>query len=758
MALKVSFSLDWERALTWILFALAFTPLVTTSLTLFPFVFPKTVFIRVLVTVFWALLALLFVRSKLRKSEMPVRLRFEAFREPLVISLFLFAGASLVSTLLGVDPYHSFFGTVERGEGLIQLLYLLLFLAAALLVFRGKDWIAFLKLTVLTGAVVAADAIRAFSEFGIRPNGSFIGNPTFIAAYLLFVFFAVFVVLGSKPSRFFKYASYTAGLLGIAAFAVSNTRGAFAGLLAGLVAVAAYFAARGGENTVSLFSEKIRVKTLGVIFLIVFFTLAAVFILTIENPFWQRVPGLDRLTEVSLEDSTVQSRLLSIGTSLDAVNPSKNSALKFLVGWGPDNYNVAYNTHFNPAVQRYEGLWFDRAHNKLLDVLVMTGIVGLALYLLVWYFTLRFVFRKQKEGAGEGGASMLHAAVLFFATAYFVQNLFVFDQVTNHIPLFFFFGFVAYLSSRAKQEGAVDRERWNAAFGKAVPVLAALLLFSLVAYVAIPFYQATKFVTGLREGSAEKLFGEIDAITTPYTYAQPEIRFRLLQAAARLVEIPEARPFVDASLRLEEEAMRQQPLEPRFYQTVGFVYDAIARINSEPELYLRAEENLRRAMELAPGKQEIMFLLAQNLVSQGKLEEAGDVARRMLAAEPLAVQGQFFYATIMGPRDWDGAYETEKIFRELFALRMVVPADSQRLTFIRNAYNSYLKYYFERQDEEGFLNVMRRALAIETILAEAGEAQLGEGLIEEISSSRVEALEAGIRAFESRGWDAIRLQ
>ena len=92
------------------------------------------------------------------------------------------------------------------------------------------------------------------------------------------------------------------------------------------------------------------------------------------GPVWEGGPGLDRLAELSTQTQTVQSRLMAAKISLASVNPTNAGFDRFLLGWGPDNYNIAFNNYFDPEIQRYETRLFDRAHNKIVDGFVMRGL------------------------------------------------------------------------------------------------------------------------------------------------------------------------------------------------------------------------------------------------------------------------------------------------------------------------------------------------------------------------------------------------
>ena len=62
-------------------------------------------------------------------------------------------------------------------------------------------------------------------------------------------------------------------------------------------------------------------------------------------------------------------------------------AVDVLIDWlgggiRPEGYISAHNEFYNPAIQKYEISWFDRAHNRLLDVLVMNGVFGFAYHIV----------------------------------------------------------------------------------------------------------------------------------------------------------------------------------------------------------------------------------------------------------------------------------------------------------------------------------------------------------------------------------------
>jgi len=667
-------------------------------------------------------------------------------------------------------PGRAFFGTIERGEGYIHILFLFFLVIGAVMIFKKKEWLSFFKLTLLTGIIISGDAILDFLQSGERPDGSFINNPAFISSYLLFAMFAAFVVLSVVKKSSWRYLGYLSILLSLAAIAVTNTRGVLVGLFVGVLAVAVYFVWKGGSNKVRLFRKDMKFKTLGMVILVSAVLLTSLFVFTIDSPVWDEVPGLNRLSQISLEDNTVQSRLITTRISFNAINPAEAGLYRLVFGYGPDNFNVAHNTYYEPSVQRYEQLWFDRAHNKLLDVLVMRGILGLLAYLAIWYFALRSVFRYARTSEEEGEKNsrrrfLISASALFFAAAYFTQNLFLFDHATTYIPVFMFWGFTIYLSQRTASLKKVDPKTWVSISKYASPVVAFIFVVLVALYSFVPLYQVSVFVSSLKTGSAVTLFDNLDSMTKPYNFAQPEIRFRILTTASVLIGTPEALPFIDKALLLEDEVLSRKLFEPRYFYVAGFVYDTMGRTYNRSEFYSIAEELFRKAIELSPGRQEPMFLLAGNLVNQGRIEEAAALTEEMLAFAPESSSGQFYYSTNFAPIDFDGSYGTDDIMNELFTSKALVIdrdaftlLDDKVFRFIRNSYNAYLKYYFGIRDSDNFLAVMRRAVEIEILLEDAQGIQADNALNEFLIDSRRADLETGIRVFNSSGWDAIKLQ
>jgi O-antigen ligase len=151
---------------------------------------------------------------------------------------------------------------------------------------------------------------------------------------------------------------------------------------------------------------------------------------------WAHLPGVDRLVAVAQTDATVLSRLSIYKTSLGLMTPGEAPLSRLLFGWGNDNYQFAWASHYNPEVYAYDKTVFDRSHNILLDTLVMNGFLGLGVFLVLLFFVYKYIFSLRRVSVE------LFLLSLFVFTAYILQAMTAPDGI---VTSYYFFIFVAYL-------------------------------------------------------------------------------------------------------------------------------------------------------------------------------------------------------------------------------------------------------------------------------------------------------------------------
>lgn len=305
--------------------------------------------------------------------------------QPLVAAALMTGLSAGLATLLAAQPRLSFLGSGERAMGLVGILALLALFAAALGL--GRDPARAERLVVALAAASGPVAVWALTQaMGLMPVpgrmesasrvfGS-LTNPIFLGAYLMLLLpFALWLSARAFDQGRRGAALGWAGLvvLQLAALVLSQSRGPILGLAAaGLVALLA--AARLGRRR-GWAALALGLGAAGLLFL------------ALLNRSGGPLDGLKgiplvarfaELGETERSSSSARLRIWRSGRRLLAAQPG---VLAF--GRGPEALKYALLPYGEPymAGRGQQERLVDRAHNVLLDSLIMTGLPGaLALY------------------------------------------------------------------------------------------------------------------------------------------------------------------------------------------------------------------------------------------------------------------------------------------------------------------------------------------------------------------------------------------
>ncbi len=638
-----------------LLFLFAATPLVTSSsLFLAPFVFPKALFYRSVLEIslllFSVYIALALRGRATLVGALPGIAPRRLSKNLLLRFVVLFLVSAAISSVLATNAYRAFFGDLERGEGLYGVIHYLIFLVLALLLFTGKDWLRFFKISLVVGWVSILYAWLQYFlvtkfPFALAPAsqpGSFSGNPAYLAEYLILLLGVTAIVYWSSPRRsFWWYASLATAGASVATIFITAVRGAIIGLAAGALVLAIYLVWRGAR----------RVRLAGAIVLAGLVVLVVGFLLTRASPLWLKVPGFGRLTSVSLTNPSVVTRLIALKVGFSAWQERP------ILGWGMENFNIAYNRHFDPLYSYFAEDWFDRAHNRLVDVLVTQGVFGLLAFLgmfVALFRSLALLARRARDGVAAAGPGLraavaLSAPILIAVTvAHFVQNLFLFDQITSYVLFFTLLGLVVAAEEGAAASSAPDsggpaphatRYRWVAA--PAAVLVAVAIGYSLYTWNYLPAYQASAFGAAIKTRVGQRIFAAADTFLTPYNFAQMEIRAKFVELmySGGLLTNKKFDPLVNRSLDALEEVVNREPYEPRNFTRLVEAYNE--RAKDDPSIFPRSEAFARRALALSPDRQALRYLLSFALSGEGKHEESIAVVRQALALEPRSAKAHY---------------------------------------------------------------------------------------------------------------------
>jgi len=179
----------------------------------------------------------------------------------------------------------------------------------------------------------------------------------------------------------------------------------------------------------------------------------------------RKVPALLRLTTITeLQGGTGKVRGLIWQGAVKLLLPHEPlnypddrvdrwNVLRPLVGYGPESMYVAYNSFYPPELGHYESRTAspDRSHNETLDSLVITGVLGLAVYLFTFISIFYWGFRWLGLMTGRRqlfiylGLILVSAAV-FFLIAWRLEGAYLFAVA---IPLGVLVGTMIFLTVMA---------------------------------------------------------------------------------------------------------------------------------------------------------------------------------------------------------------------------------------------------------------------------------------------------------------------
>ena len=629
-----------EKALRYFIiagiFALPFVPLIVTSSMFFPFITGKNFTFRILVELLaGAWLALAFVDAKYRPRKEWILAAFAVF----IVSI-------AISDALGANPFKSFWSNYERMDGWVTIAHIFVYLVVASIVINSeKLWRVLLQTTLGVSFFLSISGFLQISGISIlgatsasglnaRIDATF-GNPIYLAVYMLFhVFIAALLWVQMytmrAPGKRTWYAVYygTVAACDTLALFLTGTRGTMIGLAIGAGLTAALLV---------LFSSSPKIKRNGIIGIGVIVLLSALLWSARETTFVKSVGFLQRLSSISVTDTTIASRFINAHIALQGVKERP------LFGWGQENYAIVFDKYYDPRMYVDEP-WFDRVHDVLFDWLVAGGIAGLLTYLSVFVATLWTLWRPNK---GNASAFTLPEKSIFtgLLAGYFFHNLTVFDNVTSYILFGTILAYIVWRSAGASASPVVVA---NPVIDKSnlpiVAIIAALITCGVVWWVNVPAYEEniTLLAALERQPSITDNLALLKQAISYGTYGTQEAREQLAQSASQIASAPSVdtatkQQFYKTAVDEMTLQAHMSPLDARNPLFIGTIMDSYGN-------YKGAAEALLAAHNLSPNKQTILFQVALNQQAQGNGIAAEGYFKQAFDLEPDYLQARIFYA------------------------------------------------------------------------------------------------------------------
>lgn len=735
---------NFKSILPWVsriaLFIVPFIPLYVSSSLFFPYITGKAFIFRSLVELafaVWLVLAIFYKEFRPQKTY-------------LFWSLTAFVGVVILATIFGVNPYKSFWSNYERMEGLAAYVHLYAYFLVLGHVFRKKDWLIFFNLFVISGigqniyALLQKVGYLASPQGGFRVDGT-IGNATYVAAYSTFVLAICLLLWLTAKKKWARYCYAFVGLWTLVTIYFTATRGAILGLIVGLVISGVLYLVLWKPKVAK---EKLYRKIMVAGLIILIAASAAVKIFR-NSQFIKQSDILSRFASISLSEGKSRFIIWNMGLKGFKERP--------LLGWGPENYNVIFSKYYDPRLYTQEP-WFDRSHNIIFDWLINAGILGLFAYLSIFVSASYLIWKNYlfaKENRSPDMNQYLRLAVLISVLflVYFIQNLFVFDQLAVYLSFFAILGYIESTIAAPKRE-ALAREknvsdpvlRWIA-----VGVAALLLVFAAYTINYKPLKANLSLLRALQLRSIEdlpKAFESYDQALAYNTLGNAEIReqfaqFTIAVVASDKVDQDFKEKVFKSAVEELQKTVDENPLDPRPYLFLGAVL-------SQGGLFDEALRILKQAHELAPTKQQIHFELADVYIKKQDFANAAQVLEQAYKLEPNFDTARIHAAAgyILNDEQEKAdellikSYGTRDVAEHILTQVYLIKKNYQRLLGIWLSYvaSDPKNIQYRKNVAAVYVELGRRAAAIKTleeaIEIDPGFKQEGESYINEIKAGK----------------------
>lgn len=631
------------------IFLVPFIPFLVSSSFFFPFITTKGFAFRILAELLLALwlILILFDRSYLPKFSW------------LLVSVAVFVGIMTVADLAGEYPYKSIWSNFERMEGLVTLIHLLVYtVVLASIIKTEKMWTYLLHTSIGASLAMGVYGVAqlmggaTIHQGGVRLDAS-LGNATYLAIYMLVhIFFTALYLTRliqkeggqiGKTSAFYGKVSFYTLAMAFQFFILYHTatRGSLIGLFVGVFVTGLIIA---------LFEKKsviLKKSAIGVILAVLI--VVGGFFAVKNTSFVKNSPVLARFSSISLSETTTKSRFLIWNMAIEGAKERP------LLGWGQENFNHVFNQYYSPEMYNQEQ-WFDRTHNVILDWLIAGGILGLLGYLsmfglMVYYF---WFARKeentnlsQTQGGDTEGLSLVDKAVLSgLLVAYFVHNLFVFDNLISYI---LFFTVLAYVAERTGTTLALAKkpqepQQTNTALYAFIPTILIALCFVFYVVNVPAIRAASDLIVALQPQSGvgpEKNLEMMQKVIGYNSFGTAEAREQLIQLTLQIVGSQsisndiKQKFAVYTSDQLKEQ-IAETPNDARYLLFYGIFLSQIG----SPD----ASEYLQKALDKSPQKQTMFFEVISNDLRLHKYDEALALAKKAQALAPEYTEATKIYA------------------------------------------------------------------------------------------------------------------
>jgi tetratricopeptide (TPR) repeat protein len=509
-------------------------------------------------------------------------------------------------------------------------------------------------MSLYAASCVAALAIVQYWNPDLLPNvssirvGSTLGNPVLLASYLLLQLGIAAIVAVHNQRRIVGIAGLS-GLLSVIALALTEARGTYLGLVAGIVV--------GGCVWLFLRRSQIAKKRVATLVgtVIVLTVLIAVVItqLSVAAPWTRRL----------LNTTSLSTRVINWGVAWNGF------VARPMNGWGPENYRRVSDALYNPDLSKisYSESYADKPHNQYLELLATSGILGALAGIAVVVLLVRAVVRAYRRGVWD--VAMV-SVVTGVAVGHGVQLIFLFENPGTYLPVALLIGWVLSLEYTNGEVPRIISHRISAIIAWLCVVL---LGAGSIGLSIVPFISAVTTNLGLqyaydREWESARLYLQKGfAWYTPYAFERWRWSASAVTGMVHVIAPDHKFSSVLVSQRdwlqrdeswARSTAQMVLAASPRSYlllTTVGKMEYQFGTLHDDVAILEQALHYFREATALSPMREEGYILQAQTLLTLKRPVEATQIMKeaRERTGETVLTDWYYGYPLLADPATVD---------------------------------------------------------------------------------------------------------
>ncbi len=351
--------------------------------------------------------------------------------------VFIFVVISLFfhSLFLTINQENSFFGLYDRQQGFISFVYYVLFFYLIVKIVKREQIRNVLIAVSLSALVVSLYGVAQrlgwdFVAWTEAPDVthrifSSLGQPVFLADYLVLVLPLSFYLFFTSRSKLFDYFYFLSAVAQIVALGLTFS---FSGLLVlffELIAIYLFVIRQlrkkeGGGGFINL---KLKIFASGGVLLIL--GLVSLFYgFKYEPVFASKLQSLNQW-----QGSSGQMRVIYWQASWQAIKDRP------LLGYGLENQGEVLTKYYDKkwAELEFVNMTTNRAHNIFLDILLTTGVLGFILFLIALFYVFRLTWRNYQV---KNDVLSIFLGISIFFLLFALQFSFLFVTACVYLALY----------------------------------------------------------------------------------------------------------------------------------------------------------------------------------------------------------------------------------------------------------------------------------------------------------------------------------